>query len=144
MKTKEIIAEYTNRKNRIKALSEELKYLEKAPEFVKVTHYGEELTKSHIDIEDVHIRILDKKRNLEMQIAIDQGFTAKINMALASLKLRIGAREYEVFDLRHLKERNLDYIAIKCGYAYPSSIHKKLKKQEAMFEKMLNVDEGPS
>lgn|GEM_PF-2446482 len=137
MKTKTIIQEYFKCKDCVKVSKEELRILEQAPEFIKVTKYGE-LSKSQLDIEDVHIKILDKRRDLEKEILEYQSFIAKVDAILKSLEHKVGKSEYEIFRLKYLNDRTLDYLAAKYGYAHASSIHRKLKKQEQWFEEIFN------
>ena len=137
MKTKKIIQEYFKCKDCIRISKEELRILEQAPEFIKVTKYGE-LSKSQLDIEDVDIKILDKRRDLQKETLEYQSFIGKIDTILKSLEHKVGKSEYEIFKLKYFDDRTLDYLAAKYGYAHASSIHRKLKKQEQWFEEIFN------
>lgn len=93
--------------------------LDKATRFVKVARDGEELIKVQHDTEDFHINILNKKQQIQNQLVVDQGFIARVESALQNLKVRIGAREYDIFGARHFKIRTIDYIAIKMAMLFP-------------------------
>jgi len=115
-----------------------LEILEKTPEFIKVTKYGEE-TKGHVNVEDVHIKIIDLRKNVETKIALDTTFIAMVNRSLEALKEKFGEERYKVFEDKHFKNKTLETIALDCGHMSTTPTRKAIGEMEKFFEHMYNT-----
>jgi len=132
---KQIFKQYRKCEYQLKLLTQELEILSRSPEFIKVTRYGDE-ERGGGTVEDIHLNILDKRRELETKIKNNQAYITLIDHICDSLKKEFND-DYSIFHSKYLKDETVTAIMIELGYANHSSIYRKLKKMEDYFEQLM-------
>lgn len=138
MNTTQIVKKYYLCKNRIEIFVPELEALEESKHFVKVTKYGHE-PGERIGIEDIYMRLLDKKAELEVQISFDKAFVEKIDRALNLMKRDFDQEDYEAFELKYFKGQKLAYLSVKYECS-EGGVRKRIKKVSNRFESLVNLE----
>ena len=137
MNTTEIVKEYYLSKNRIEILTSELKLLDKTSGFIKTAKYGHE-SNGRVELEDIYIKWLDKRRDLEIQIALDNSLILRIDRVLQILKQDFNQIDNEIFYGKYFKNEKLAYLSVKYEYS-ESGLRKRIKKVSSVFEELVNL-----
>lgn len=133
MRTNDRIKKYLDNKRRIAVLETDLDSLDKLSSVVRVTNYEEEGGRGE-GLEARCIRMIDKRLDIELELAILRAENAKVDKALAIMKEECNFL-YNMLDLRHIKKKSLTAIEIECGYSRKSVLG-RIREAEKEFEKL--------